>query len=360
MRHLNLSGDPYSMGVAQGKIFQRNVQSFPLRLDPFQREHGKKSERILREFFPEACAEMRGVSDTIGAEYTDFSAWMLCMGCCMYNLEENIPIETRGCTAFAYSKQGRILFGRNNDLPPYLKDTCASELYSPTNANRFSLATSSFIQGEEGINEQGLTVAMTFVMTDLEKIEPGFNACFAVRYLLEKSDTVRKAIALLMELPIASNCNLLLADPTGEMAVVECAPTAKTIRKPVGTDGNRIVCAANRFVCEEMRPYAATAGNDYDSQKRYNVVLGSFPGRFEKADPIEATRRLLRGEYGFMCQYDSDPNFETVWSSIFDLKHLRIYRAEGDPRNEEFVADNALRDLMWPGKEFEQKTTAGR
>ena len=181
-----------------------------------------------------------------------------------------------------------------------------------------------------------------------------------MRYLLEKSDTVRKAIALLMELPIASNCNLLLADPTGEMAVVECAPTAKTIRKPVGTDGNRIVCAVNRFVCEEMRPHAAASGNDYDSQKRYNVVLGSFPGRFEKADPIEATRRLLRGEYGFMCQYDSDPNFETVWSSIFDLKHLRIYRAEGDPRNEEFVADNALRDLMWPGKEFEQKTTAGR
>ena len=42
------------------------------------------------------------------------------MGCCMYNLEENVPVEIRGCTAFAYSKDNRVIYGRNNDLPPYL------------------------------------------------------------------------------------------------------------------------------------------------------------------------------------------------------------------------------------------------
>ena len=105
MYHLRLKGDHYQMGVKQGKIFQKCQISFPLHLDKFQLEHGKQSEKMLKDFFPEVCAEIKGVSDTIGADYDTFASWMLCMGCCMYNLEDNIPVEIRGCTAFAYFKE---------------------------------------------------------------------------------------------------------------------------------------------------------------------------------------------------------------------------------------------------------------
>ena len=71
---------------------------------------------------------------------------------------------------------------RNNDLPPYLREGSKSEIYAPKNGNRFNITTSSFINGEEGVNEHGFAVAMTFVMTDLEKIKAGFNSCFIVRY----------------------------------------------------------------------------------------------------------------------------------------------------------------------------------
>lgn len=121
MYHLRLKGDHYQMGVKRGKIFQKSNITFPLHLDDFQLEHGRKSERILKEYFPEVCEEIKGVSDTIGVSYLPFVSWMLCMGCCMYNLEDNIPVEIRGCTAFAYSKNNNIIYGRNNDLPPYLK-----------------------------------------------------------------------------------------------------------------------------------------------------------------------------------------------------------------------------------------------
>ena len=107
MYHLRLKGDYYQMGVKRGNIFQKAHISFPLQLDDFQLEHGKRSEEILRKFFPEICEEVRGVSDTIGTDYLHFISWMLCMGCCMYNLENNIPVEVRGCTAFAYSSNGR-------------------------------------------------------------------------------------------------------------------------------------------------------------------------------------------------------------------------------------------------------------
>ncbi len=82
MYHLRLKGEHYQMGVKRVTIFQKANISFPLHLDTFQLDHGKKVKKILREFFPEVCEEIRGVSDTIGADYLSFISWMLCMGCC--------------------------------------------------------------------------------------------------------------------------------------------------------------------------------------------------------------------------------------------------------------------------------------
>lgn len=346
MYHLRLNGDHYQMGVKRGTIFQKAHISFPLNLDDFQLEHGKSSEKILKYFFPEVCEEIRGVCDTIGVDYLHFTSWMLCMGCCMYNLEKNIPVEIRGCTAFAYSKNGRVIYGRNNDLPPYLRDGSKSELYSPKGGNRFNITTSSFINGEEGLNEHGLAVAMTFVMTKLEKIKAGFNSCFIVRYLLEKANDTTEAISLLMDLPVSSNCNILIADQTGNMVVVECTPTIKKVRKAEEFDGGNVVCTVNSFPCDEMKPYDDANGNDYNSVKRYSVVLDSFVNHI-KDDLIETTKSLLKGDYGFMCQYDDEPDFETIWSSIFDLESLVIYRAEGDPRRKKFITDNRLHDIVF-------------
>ncbi len=341
MYHLRLKGSHYEMGVKRGMIFKKGRIVFPLRLDGFQLEHGKQSERILRECFPEVCQEIRGVSEAIGADYLQFASWMLCMGCCMYNLKENVPVEIRGCTAFAFERNGSLLYGRNNDLPPYLREGSKSEIYMPENGNRFQITTSSFINGEEGLNEHGLAVAMTFVMTDLEKIQAGFNSCFLVRYLLEKADCVEQAVSLLMELPVASNCNILLADKSGSMVVAECTPKAKNIREATTFPDGKIVCTVNSFTSDRMKNYDDGKVDDYHSRKRYQVVMESFSQGLLDGS-IETVKNLLTGKYGFMCQYDDQPDFETVWSSVFDLKSLNVYRAEGDPRKKKFVADRRL------------------
>lgn len=348
MYHLNLEGSHYEMGVKRGKLFRQYQTSFPLQLDNFQLEHGRCSEERLRAIFPEICEEIKGVSDTIGADYLSFASWMLCMGCCMYNLDHNIPAELRGCTAFACSAGGKILYGRNNDLPPRLRDSSRSELCAPKDGFRFYMTTSSFINGEEGLNEYGLAVAMTFVMTNPAKIRPGFNSCFIVRYLLEKASDTEHALSLLTALPIASNCNILLTDRSGRMAVVECAPSARNIREAKCSGYGCIVCTVNRFISDEMRPYDDTDGNDYDSCKRYQVVMDSFSSGRLADGSIETVERLLKGDYGFLCQYDDEPDFETVWSTVFDLEPLTIYRAEGDPRKNAFIRDNRLHQSLFP------------
>lgn len=148
-----------------------------------------------------------------------------------------------------------------------------------------------------------------------------------------------------MELPAASNCNILVADKSGEMAVAECTPCIKRIRKAVNLDNGKIICTVNSFTSEKMKRHDAAKGNDYHSDKRYRVVIDSFPPHI-KGNPVEATEKLLKGEYGFMCQYDAEPDFETVWSSVFDLKNLMIYRAEGDPRKKKFLTDSRLHDIV--------------
>jgi len=344
MYHGRFKGDHYGMGVKRGKIFNRSGISFPLQLDDFQLEHGTESEKVLRYFFPEVCEEIKGVSDTVDMEYMQFASWMLCMGCCMYNLEDNIPVEVRGCTAFACTSGDRVIYGRNNDLPPYLRKGCKSEIYTPDGGNRFHITTSSFINGEEGINEYGLAVAMTFVMTDLKKIRAGFNSCFIVRYLLEKARNTEQAVAMLSELPIASNCNILFADCNGRMTVVECTPALKRIREAEVFGAEKIICTVNSFTSDEMKKYDDAHGNDYDSHKRYETVMNGFSKHMRKnsTDCVEKTKRLLKGEYGFICQYDREPDFETVWSSVFDLKSLMIWCAEGDPRKKKFLEDKRL------------------
>ena len=77
---------------------------------------------------------------------------------------------------------------------------------------------------------------------------------------------------------------------------------------------------------------------------RYQTVIDSFSTHIQDSY-IETTKQLLKGDYGFMCQYDAS-NFETVWSSIFDLKTLMIYRAEGDPRKKKFRVDNRLHSIV--------------
>ena len=57
---------------------------------------------------------------------------------------------------------------------------------------------------------------------------------------------------------------------------------------------------------------------------------------------VEYIKNVLKGNYGFMCQYEKKLNFETIWSSIFELNTLKIYRSEGNPRKCAYIEDNRL------------------
>ena len=80
----------------------------------------------------------------------------------------------------------------------------------------------------------------------------------------------------------------------------------------------------------------------YKSLERYNTVINAFRA-YRGNDIISCIEEILKGRHGFMCQYEKDLNFETIWSSVFDLDTLDIYRAEGDPRRKKNISDERLK-----------------
>ena len=170
MYHPRFKGDHYKIGLKYGGLIKKNnIDLFGLtELDEFQLNYGIQSERILRKYFPEACDEIRGIADGLGVAYQRFSAWLMCISVCL---------EVQGCSMIAFRKDVQVVFGRNNDLPPIFRKLSSSALYAPSNGYSFLANSSAFVSAEEGINEKGLAVGMTYVWA--RDLDAGFNSMFS-------------------------------------------------------------------------------------------------------------------------------------------------------------------------------------
>lgn len=342
MYHWRLKGAPVEIGTRIGNIFKRCNAEFPIVLDDFQMNYGIESGKLLKEYFPEAYDEVKAITDVIRYPNDKFLAWMMCMGCCL-DIDENRCAEVRGCTAFAFTCEGKTYYARTNDLPPFLKKISKSILYQPKDGYKFLLNTSSFTNGEEGMNEHGLVAAMTFAIPKITEIKPGLNSVFLVRYLLEKCRTVYEGIIAIQRLPVSSNCNILIADKTGRMVVVECNPFEKHVRiSQTNEFGNQFIITVNSLLSPEMEKHKEGEENPFFSKDRYQTAEKTLLRL--KEQPIETAKAILGGKCGFMCQYAKELNFDTVWATIFALSDLQVYRAEGNPRHTSFRKDNRLSD----------------
>ena len=326
MYHMRLSGSHREMGRRIGAALRASNQDFYALsdLDEFQRRFGQESQKILFAQFPSIYEEICGAAEAMDFPAERLASWLMTMGCCY---------DIRGCTAFAFRKNGKTYYGRNNDLPPFLKKVCCSALYRPADGgNKFLPNTSAFINGEEGVNEHGLACAMTFVLPRREEICPGFNAMFLVRYLLEMADCVAAALRFLKNIPIASACNILLADSSGELAACECCPS-----KIIVNNNSKFVYIANEFQSAEMKKHSPPEQAPYFSSDRLDTCKRAFCRTIDL--PLTFAKNLLSREYGFLCEYPKECNFDTVWSSVFCLNDGLILRAEGNPSRSAFRED---------------------
>ena len=333
MYHGRFSKTHYEAGYNWGKLLYKNNKiinhNHTFKITDERREFADNSLPVYEKYFPEILEEIRGISDGQHIAYSDLYTFLISMYCFEFNNK---------CTCFAFKDESNIIFGRNSDFLVELEKLYMNCLYKLDNAYAFNANTTAFVQMEDGINEHGLAVGLTFVYPKIIKL--GFNSGMLVRYLLEKCRNTAEALEKLNELPIASAQTLTIIDNSGDMAVIECNCENLEIIRPAGD--NNFVATANRFNSAKMKDYNTPNIDDWNSEERYNISYNTLQNNNANLS-LQLAEDILKGKYGFMCQYNRKMGADTVWSAIYDIKNKKIYRAEGNPSRKAFREDSRLK-----------------
>lgn len=325
MYHPRLKGNHYEMGRHYGELLYKAGETLSevIRLTEDQMAFSMRCLPFYEKHLPDIMEEVHGLADGLKQKYEDVAGWLASLYC----FESD-----HGCSVFAVKDDDHVYFARNMDMFPEFKKTSESVLYMPQGKNAFLAHSTAMISVEDGVNEHGLAVALTFLLP--KTIKPGINGGFLVRYLLEECKTADEAVSLLRTLPISSSHNIVIADRSGELFVAECTPERVIVRKC-----ERYAVATNHFVSNEMEKYNNDDPNWYHTEDRFQTLttfLDSTKMDFAKV------KELISGRYGFVCQYDKKLHFDTIWSVVYDLSSLYNEICEGNPSKGKYKFDNRL------------------
>jgi len=327
--HRRFAGSHYEAGFKWGRMllkYGKKLDFSPtFNLTEEKYEFATQCSGKYRKYFPEILDEIKGIADGNEIPVEILHAILFCMYCFEFDNK---------CTCFAFSTDKEIIFGRNSDFLVSLEKLYMNCIYDLIGSNSFNANTTAYIQMEDGVNEHGLAVGLTFVYPKIRK--PGLNAGMLLRYMLEKGKTTKEVIVAFHGLPIASAQTITIADKIGDIAVVECNPENIVVIRP--EQGEQFVATANNFNSIQMQYYRNGDIDDWRSDERYQIAYNALKNNKGNYS-FELAQSILAGKYGFMCQYDRKNNADTVWSVIYDLKRNQLWRVEGNPSRKKFKED---------------------
>jgi predicted choloylglycine hydrolase len=334
MNQPNLEGTHYEMGQYYGaQLYERGFRITQLPRIKTDAKVMAESQRAVKSAFPEILEEIRGFADGCKASYDQVAGFILSIG---------VTNSAPKCSCFAVKSVMTTYFARNHDYLKVLKRHTESSLIVPKGYNAFIGQSDVFIGREDGINEKGLAIGTTFVGGKISK--PGINFILAVRCVLEKCGSVSDGVNVLRGMQFSTSQNFVLADQSGNMAVVEAGPEKIAVRYP--EPGNSYIIATNNFRDPEMLPFEKEDDrNWYHSLTRYDSILGALQSPPSAVD-MDYCEKILSGEHGFVCQYKWWGRIDTLWSVVADLRTLAIRRADGNPSRSKYQDDQRLASLL--------------
>jgi predicted choloylglycine hydrolase len=331
MYHPRIKGSYYDMGRNYGALLYRH--GFRVTAQPKEKlDFSARSEPEVKRVFPGILDEIRGFGEGCHASYNDMAAFMLTIGAFK---------PQAMCSGFAAFNGSDVIFGRNYDFFYSFKKYTESYLTVPQDAF-ISLGHSDvFIGREDGINENGLAIAMTGLSD--KTVKPGVSFVLAVRSVLDKCANVKEASKNIMDMHASACANFLLADDSGDMAVTEVSPDKVMIRKP--EHGEDFIVCTNHFVLSEMQQYEDLERRkieNWDTIPRYKAISEGIRKAGRKMN-VEAAQRIMSDHTGYVCSHQNKIKLGTLWSITASLKDLDVFRAEGNPCRTKYKEDQRLR-----------------
>jgi hypothetical protein len=288
----------------------------------------RQCEAIMAEHAPELLDEIRGLAEAAELDYDALLTFTV-----------TIPLEpgdlpVSSCTVLAVTPErtvdGRPIVGRNYDFFHDVSKEAATTFYTYPEGRHASLGNCDIWVGrEDGLNEAGLFVGIAKAF--LPGLQPGLTFWFFPRLLLDRCSTVDEGLELIHEIPHAASWTYLLADSSGNAAVVE--PTVQGIEVRYPEDG--LLVMTNHAVCP------AWAGQEPfvppDSHARYNR-LHELLGQKDVVD-VSDVKRALRDHEGLVCSHGThfpERSFGTIWSLVGHPGMRQLEIAAGQPCQMEY------------------------
>lgn len=322
MQHISLQGTHREVGIQYGEQLAQKGQflpeQIPFSIQPERLAFSRACLPIYQRYFPAVLDEISGIAQAQGCSPELLQAVLFSM----YAL----PPELH-CSCFALSRTGQVLLGRNSDFYTALEEENKAVEYHLSGGLPTLLGhTTAFVELEDGVNAHGLAAGLTAVCPTSPR--PGFNAGLLLRFLLENCSTAAEAIALVRDLPLSSAQTLVLADSSGQVALVECCPERTEIFLP--PPDRPFVFAVNDFHLPAMAAFRRTVSDNWQSEERCQTLSQALQKCWKILD-VSGAQTLLGGNYGFLCQYHRETGHDTVWSVVYDLSNRTLWRAEGNP-----------------------------
>ena len=325
MYHGRFKKSHYEAGYRFGVLSLKNGHTLndkiALHMTQEKRKFMQKCLPFYQKEYPEILEEIKGIADGQGISYEDLLVFLLTMYCFDMNFH---------CTCFAYADENQIIFGRNSDFLIALEKLYMNCLYQLGDVYHFQGNTTAFVEMEDGINEHGLAVGLTFICPT--QIKPGLNAGMLVRYLLEKCKTTKEAIAALKRLPIASSQTITLADCYGDIVVVECDCEGIEMIRPKNNEN--FVVTTNHFHSKTFINKRVSGFDDWNSDERYHKAYLDFK-EIGSMFSMDSAVKILSDT----SQRNRKNGGDTVWSVIYDIKNKSILRVEGNPSRKKYKKD---------------------
>lgn len=325
MYHPRLYGEFYEMGLKYGRLLYEKANFVLPEISQEKVDFGLESYQELQSFYPEIIEEIEGFAEGIKDKPENLGAFLLSLG--IFDIAGQ-------CSVFAFKNKDSVIIGRNYDMNFDFKKFTESSLIAPKNKYAYISQSDVFIGRSDGINEKGLSVAMSFV--NGSKVQPGIGFHFIVRKILENCSTTKQAINLVQDAKVSSANNFLLADKAGDIAVVESAPQKCITRRPENKE--KFIYITNQFMTKEMRPFDKGGVEWSKSAERYNGLKASLEAT-TNMDLLRA-KEILSDKC--ICLDLKTHKFGTIWSVVANLNELKIERAETKPKIGNYKSETRL------------------
>ncbi len=340
----DLTGPHYDLGFAQGARTERFAVPawWPA---PPELPFAEDCARQVAEIHPPLLEELRGYADGQRLPFDE-----LLRGVCRRSMRLRAAYTTPlfpegGCSSFAFvDAASHVRVGRNYDFHPIQR--VRQRLRLKPAQGRSSVGMRGSVPGGryDGVNDAGLFICLHVALADEpDEPRPAIPFHLLPRLALETCSNTREAVDLLTRVRHLHSFNYLIADPSGEIAVVEAHPTRVRVLEPSRRSSPERNLPPNQ---REDQPFLACANHfrhpdmaglqgrrKLTHSQRRLAFLYRQAGRQPDCSPLADHSANLCGHSG---------GHTTLWSLTADLTARSLAYARGAPCETEYES------VAWP------------